>query len=556
MSSSPPEMKKLSAIAPRQKMAGHTDVINQILRLPGGQRIMSCSLDGSIRIWDLESGTQVGEAWKDEECGGLPAIALSPDGKKVVTGSDDGAVRLWDIETGKVIKKFTGHTDRVLSVSWRPDGGRVVSGSDDKTFRVWDVENGKTIFILTPIMPRKEDLSMWPVCEYSPNGDMIATGGNNNGLKVWDANSGILLKTLQIGTVVCLGWTSESDVLIASELGIGQIRKFDVPTWTEIAVLEHKFTQDEPINIVSGIALSPNGRILASVSQGKTAQLWNFTNNQPIGPLLHHSNSVRCAAFSADGKLLFTGCWLSDHRVQDEETHIYIWDIFAIVREAGLEDLLSDNDDTTKQPILDADVTRRRDPPIKDARRIPRGFFDNAREFDTSRSAASHTQHDRPILSTLGRLTSLWRRPDSREEIERKTISRLHPLSWAQHFVSGVLGKRNEADVELREIPTAEVPYTSGKPRNYHARKKMSPTSLSRPPNPRTTQQLSIVAQNIPSSSQTIITTSEALPAVATTTLATETTSQRNITIVQAGCWIRFLLWIGCASIEYAGDQT
>jgi WD40 repeat protein len=326
-------------------MAGHTDVINQILLLPGGQRIMSCSLDGSIRIWDLESGTQVGEAWKDEECGGLPAIALSPDGKKVVTGSDDGAVRLWDIETGKVVKRFTGHTDRVLSVSWRPDGGRVVSGSDDKTSRVWDVENGKTIFILTPIMPRKGGLSMRPVCEYSPDGDMIATGGNNNGLKVWDANSGKLLKTLHTGTVVCLGWTSESDVLIASELelGVGQIRKFDVLTWTEIAVLEHEFTQDEPINIVSGIALSPNGRILASVSQGKTAQLWNFANNQPIGPLLHHSNSVRCAAFSADGKLLFTGCWLSYHRVQDEETHIYIWDIFAIVREAGLEDLLSDN---------------------------------------------------------------------------------------------------------------------------------------------------------------------------------------------------------------------
>jgi WD40 repeat protein len=287
-----------------------------------------------------------------------------------------------------------------------------------------------------------------------------------------------------------------------------------------------------------------------------TAQLWNFANNQPIGPPLYHENQVRCAAFSADGKLLLTGCWPSDED-EDRKTHINIWDVSVIVREAGLEDLLSHNvDDTVKKLLLDADATRRRAPPIKDVRRIPRGFFDNAREFDTSRRDASHRQHDRPILSTLGRLTSLWRRPDSREETERKTISRLHPLSWAQHFVSGVLGKRNEADVELREIPTAEVPYTSGKPRNYHARKKMSPTSLSRPPNPRTTQQLSIVAQNIPSSSQTITTTSEALPAVATTTLATETTSQRNITIVQAGCWIRFLLWIGCASIEYAGDQT
>jgi WD40 repeat protein len=49
---------------------------------------------------------QVGEAWKDEGCGVVPAIALSPDGKKVATGSGDGAVRLWDIDMGKVVKKI------------------------------------------------------------------------------------------------------------------------------------------------------------------------------------------------------------------------------------------------------------------------------------------------------------------------------------------------------------------------------------------------------------------------------------------------------------------
>jgi WD40 repeat protein len=303
---------------------------------------MSCSLDGSIRIWDLESGTQVGEAWKDEECGGLPAIALSPDGKKVVTGSDDGAVRLWDIETGKVVKKFTGHTNRVLSVSWRPDRGQVVSGSDDETFRVWDVENGETILMLAPIMRKREDDHVWPVCKYSPDGDMIATGGDNYGLKVWDANTGELLKTLQNrSTIQCLAWTSESDALFAGgKFEAGQIMKFDVSTWTEIAVLEHKQIQNELS--VTGIVLSPNERILAGVSYNMTAQLWNFANNQPIGPPLYHENQVRCAAFSADGKLLLTGCWPSDED-EDRKTHINIWDVSVIVREAGLEDLLSHN---------------------------------------------------------------------------------------------------------------------------------------------------------------------------------------------------------------------
>ncbi|KAG2343896.1 WD40 repeat-like protein [Suillus weaverae] len=507
-------------------MKGHTYVVHDILRLPGGQQIISCSYDGSIRIWDLESGTQVGEAWKDEEGGSVFAIALSPDGKTIASGNEDGAMRFWDINTGKVVNKWMGHTDDVQSVRWSPDGGRVVSGSRDETFRVWDVKNNKTILILAPIMSKKKDDHVWAICDYSPNGEMIATGGDNYGLKVWDAKTGELLKTIEIGFTRCLAWTSESksDALVASKSS--QIGKFDVTTWTEIA----------------------------------TAQLWNLANNQPIGPPLHHEGRVRCAAFSADGKLLVTGCWSLETETETE-THIYTWDVFAILREAGLEDLLSDNkprtlicssQNTVKKPLLDADATRRRRPPIKDARRIPRGFFDDARDFETSRRVASHGQRDRRTLSTrqylLGRLTSLWRRPDSHGVTERETISRPHPLSWAQQFVSGMLHKRNGTEVELRETPEVEVPCTRGKPRNYHATKKKPFASSSRPSDLRTTQQPSAATQNIPSSSQgqpTITTTSEALPAVATTTSTSGTTSRRNITVIQAGWWTRFLLWIG-----------
>lgn len=148
----------------------------------------------------------------------------------------------------------------------------------------------------------------------------------------------------------------------------------------------------------------------------------------------------------------------------------------------------------------------------------------------------------------------LWWRSDS---TVRETISRPHPLSWAQHFVSGILHKRNGTVIELRETPVVEVPCTRGKPRNYHARKRPSASS-SRPPNPHGTQQHSAATQNTPSSSQgppTIVPTFAALPTVATTTFATETMSQHNITVFQAGIWTRFWLWIGCASVEYTDDR-
>jgi hypothetical protein len=63
----------------------------------------------------------------------------------------------------------------------------------------------------------------------------------------------------------------------------------------------------------------------------KTVRLWNLDNNsQPISSPLHHTNSVLSASFSADGKLLATGC----------KDNAYTWDVCAIVAEAGLDDLL------------------------------------------------------------------------------------------------------------------------------------------------------------------------------------------------------------------------
>ncbi|KAG1733739.1 WD40-repeat-containing domain protein [Suillus lakei] len=110
-----------------QKFKGHTSRVWGVIHLPGGQRIVTCSSDGSLRVWDLKSGEQIGERWRD---GVSPVytIALSPDGTKVVSGSEDGAVRLWSIETGKVIAKWTGHTQGVCSVCWSQDGRRVLSG--------------------------------------------------------------------------------------------------------------------------------------------------------------------------------------------------------------------------------------------------------------------------------------------------------------------------------------------------------------------------------------------------------------------------------------------
>ena len=89
---------------------------------------------------------------------------ISSDGAYALSASWDKTLRLWELATGVTTRRFVGHTNDVLSVSFSADNRQIVSGSRDRTIKLWNTL-GDCKFTITD-----KGHTEWVSCvRFSPN---------------------------------------------------------------------------------------------------------------------------------------------------------------------------------------------------------------------------------------------------------------------------------------------------------------------------------------------------------------------------------------------------
>jgi WD40 repeat protein len=100
--------------------------INGIAWSPDGTRLATAGQDGRVRVWDLETGTQVRALFHG---GWVRGVAWSPDGKLIAASGNSRTITLWDAASGESRGSLGGHASPVWALQWSPDGSILASGS-------------------------------------------------------------------------------------------------------------------------------------------------------------------------------------------------------------------------------------------------------------------------------------------------------------------------------------------------------------------------------------------------------------------------------------------
>ncbi len=258
-----------------QVLAGHTNIIYDLVISPDGRVAISSAVDGVVRLWDLSPGAELGSLdWPAFQFG----AALTSDGQYAYTGAG-GDLLQWDLQSRELILQLTGHDQPIFDIVIGADGRRALSSAGDPfatdptSLILWDLAAGEDI-------RRLEGEGQFYVPAFGPDGRyaLVSSDGNNfPGMFLWDLETGETLNRFGMS-----------------------------PGEWEVGVL----------------AVSPDGReaLTGSLSdiQGDWVHRWDLESGDLLEAFPGHSFAVADLVYLPDGEGAVTASW---------DRSLILWDL-------------------------------------------------------------------------------------------------------------------------------------------------------------------------------------------------------------------------------------
>jgi WD40 repeat protein len=348
---------------------GQRGSIRSVAFSSDGHSVVSGGWDASVLVWDLQnqplSRALIGHI------AAVLSVVFSPDGKLLASVGSDQTILLWDTATWQTFgQPLTVANEGVKAMTFSPDSRILASGGIDQLIHLWDVDTGKPLD--EPLIGQMDEIQC---LAFSPDGKWLAAGGKNNRLTIWEVATRTLYRDLQFSsplladpfsfdfnkTILSVGFSPDSATLYLS-MGAGITRFIDMAgyesgndsvrqlKWTQLSATNDILARMSPdgktvalantmdirlydtsslqmiglpmyghTDLVTGLAFTPDGSLLASSSQDAMVRLWDAVTAQSVGlPLIGHTLWISSLDISPNGK------WLAS---ASADQTVRIWDI-------------------------------------------------------------------------------------------------------------------------------------------------------------------------------------------------------------------------------------
>jgi WD40 repeat protein len=335
------------------KRPAHTGPINALKFTPDGRQLAS-SDNKTLRLWETSSGRHLREL--SRETWGIRDLAVTPDGRSVLSGGYQ-MTRLHDLATGEEQRRFlldehpqkipkspsallgpsvqhlglseNGRTAVCISMGLRefqPKDWRSTWG-----VHVWDFPSGR-LLAHRDLGSTIQFIGLTPDARAAIESRIVSRNEvNSYHLVLHDLCTGRRLATLNLpdsNRCDTCALSPDGRTLVTAMAMVTQDKKGMTSTWGastirfwELASGKERQTISPPQKgwefMFGKIALAPDGRILATVRNDRTIQLWDAVTGKELLQRSGFDSQVTALSFGPTSRSLATG---------HEDSTILIWD--------------------------------------------------------------------------------------------------------------------------------------------------------------------------------------------------------------------------------------